>query len=181
MIKGVKGNSPPPKSKSASKPSSPSDISEIILSLSTLTATITILVTDRKNDRLLIKANMKSINDFHSHVSSTTSEISEGEEGFDADFDFGGGEFPLTPLIIIILLLQLLLCYYYFFLLVFCDVRGSRKLMSDCVFVDLAITGPRFCKEKVRELQGGWCNDLMKICSVIVLITLSTRCNVLSL
>ena len=78
MIKGVKRNSPPPKSKSASKPSSPSDISEIILSLSTLTATITILVTDRKNDRLLIKANMKSINDFHSHVSSTTSQISEG-------------------------------------------------------------------------------------------------------
>ena len=72
MMKGVKENSPPPKSKSASKPSSPSNISEIILSISTLTATIATLVTDRKNDRLLIEANMKSINDFHSHVSSTT-------------------------------------------------------------------------------------------------------------
>ena len=72
MMKGVKENSPPPKSKSASKPSSPSNISEIILSISTLTATIATLVTDRKNDRLLIEANMKSINDFHFHVSSTT-------------------------------------------------------------------------------------------------------------
>ena len=112
-------------------------------------------------------------------IESIISEILEGEEGFDADFDFGGGEFSLTPFIIITLLLQLLLCYYNFFLLVFYDVRGSKKLMSDCVLVDLAITG--FYKEKPRELQGGWCNGSIKICSVIVLRTLSTRSNVLSL
>ena len=76
-MKGAKENSPPPKLKSVAQAaktstSTPSEISEIMFSISQLANTLGTLVTDRKNDRILLEANMKSINDIQSLKSSTT-------------------------------------------------------------------------------------------------------------
>ena len=76
-MKGAKESSPPPKIKSVvqaakTSTSTPSEISEIMFSLSQLANTLGTLITDRKSDRKLLEANMKSINDIQSLKASTT-------------------------------------------------------------------------------------------------------------
>ena len=76
-MKGAKESSPPPKIKSVvqaakTSTSTPSEISEIMFSLSQLANTLGTLITDRKSDRILLEANMKSINDIQSLKASTT-------------------------------------------------------------------------------------------------------------
>ena len=52
--------------------STPSEISEIMFSISQLANTLGTLITYRKNNGILLEANMKSINDIQSLKTSTT-------------------------------------------------------------------------------------------------------------
>ena len=70
-MKGVKEQTSPPKTKLVAKTSIPSELTEIMHSISLLTKTIGTLITDRNNDRVLLEANMKSINDIKFHKSSS--------------------------------------------------------------------------------------------------------------
>ena len=70
-MKGVKEQTSPPKTKLVAKTSIPSELTEIMHSISLLTETIGTLITDRNNDRVLLEANMKSINDIKFHKSSS--------------------------------------------------------------------------------------------------------------
>ena len=62
-MKGAKENSPPRKLKSVAQAaktstSTPSEISEIMFSISQLANILGTLITDRKNDRILLEANI---------------------------------------------------------------------------------------------------------------------------
>ena len=75
-MKGAKVT-PPPKFKSVVQAATtstpaPSEISDIMFSISQLANTVGTLMTDRKSDRILLEANMKSINDIQSLKSFTT-------------------------------------------------------------------------------------------------------------